>query len=74
MFQYEVVQDGLTVEELLRTKWRLGKKLVHELRMAKAVTFEDGTPVLWNDPLKQGTIIKFTFDVPSSSYVTNKPL
>lgn len=73
MFLYEVVQDGLTVEELLRTKWRLGKKLVHELRMAKAVTYEDGTPVLWNDKLTGGTKLKFVFDVPSSNYVpTNK--
>ncbi|HWL26217.1 MAG TPA: RluA family pseudouridine synthase [Ureibacillus sp.] len=69
MFLYEVVQDGLTVEELLRTKWRLGKKLVHELRMAKAVTYEDNTPVLWNDKLSRGTIIKFTFEIPDSSYV-----
>lgn len=27
MFQYEVQQEGLSVEELLRTKWRLGKRL-----------------------------------------------
>lgn len=69
MFQYEVVQEGLTVEELLRTKWRLGKKLVHELRMAKAVTFDDGTPVVWNDPLKIGAKLVFTFEVPTSNYV-----
>ncbi|MCM3389451.1 RluA family pseudouridine synthase [Ureibacillus chungkukjangi] len=68
MFQYEIVQDGLTVEELLREKWRLGKKIVHELRMAKAVTFSDGTPVLWKDPLKTGTILEFKFEVPSSNY------
>ena len=43
MFNYIVAQEGLTVEDLLRDKWRLGKKLVHELRMAKAVTV-DGEP------------------------------
>ncbi|MEO4054605.1 RluA family pseudouridine synthase [Solibacillus sp. CAU 1738] len=69
MFHYTIVQDGQTVEELLRDKWRLGKKIVHELRMAKAITLEDGTPVLWKDPLKAGTIIKFEYDIPASSYV-----
>ena len=67
MFTYKVVQEGLTVEDLLRTKWRLGKKIVHELRMAKAVT-TDGEPVLWKDPLAKGTVLTFTFDTPPSSY------
>lgn len=67
MFTYEVVQQGLTVEDLLRTKWRLGKKIVHELRMAKAVTVS-GEPVLWKDPLDKGTVLTFAFDTPASSY------
>ena len=67
MFTYKVVQEGLTVEDLLRTKWRLGKKIVHELRMAKAVT-TGGEPVLWKDPLAKGTVLTFTFDTPPSSY------
>lgn len=67
MFQYEIVQEGLTVEDLLRTKWRLGKKIVHELRMAKAVTV-NGEPVLWKEPLAKGTILHFAFEVPASSY------
>ncbi|MFP3918819.1 RluA family pseudouridine synthase [Lysinibacillus telephonicus] len=69
MFQYEITQDGLTIEELLRSKWRLGKKIVHELRMAKAVTFKDGAPVQWKDNLEAGTILQFTFDIPKSNYV-----
>lgn len=68
MFQYEVQQEGLSVEELLRTKWRLGKKIVHELRMAKAVTYEDSTPVIWKEPLHVGTILFFHFEVPASNY------
>nr|WP_106781011.1 RluA family pseudouridine synthase [Lysinibacillus timonensis] len=68
MFQYEVVKNGLTVEELLRTNWRLGKKLVHELRMAKAVTSK-GEIIQWNEPLDSGTILDFTFDIPTSNYV-----
>lgn len=68
MFQYKVEQEGLTVEELLRTKWRLGKKIVHELRMAKAVTYEDSTPVIWKEPLRVGTILFFHYEAPASSY------
>ncbi|MFP7202500.1 RluA family pseudouridine synthase [Lysinibacillus halotolerans] len=68
MFQYEVQQEGLSLEELLRTKWRLGKKIVHELRMAKAVTYEDSTPVIWKEPLRVGTILFFHYEVPASSY------
>lgn len=71
MFQYEIAQDGLTVEELLRTKWRLGKKIVHELRMAKAVTLK-GSPIQWNEKLEAGTVIQFTFDSPESSYIPNE--
>lgn len=67
MFTYTINQNGLTVEELLRTKWRLGKKIVHELRMAKAVTL-NGEPVLWKEPLDKGTKIQFSFEVPASNY------
>lgn len=70
MFQYEITQDGLTVEELLRTKWRLGKKIVHELRMAKAISL-NGTPVQWNEKLEAGTVLQFAFEIPKSSYVPN---
>ncbi|MEB2301375.1 RluA family pseudouridine synthase [Lysinibacillus xylanilyticus] len=68
MFQYEINTNDLTVEDLLRNHWRLGKKLVHELRMAKAITTIDGEPILWKDPLQVGTIIKFTFPIPTSNY------
>ncbi|WP_339259980.1 RluA family pseudouridine synthase [Lysinibacillus sp. FSL K6-3209] len=68
MFQYEIKDSNITVEELLRNHWRLGKKLVHELRMAKAVTTIDGEPLLWKEPLPAGTMLKFTFPIPASSY------
>lgn len=68
MFHYEINTDNLTVEDLLRNQWRLGKKLVHELRMAKAITTMDGEPIQWNDPLQVGTVIKFTFPIPTSNY------
>lgn len=67
MFTYTINQNGLTVEDLLRTNWRLGKKIVHELRMAKAVTV-NGEPILWKEPLDKGTKIQFEFEVPASSY------
>lgn len=67
-FQYEIPQDGLTVESLLREKWRLGKKLVHELRMAKAVKNAGGESVKWNEPLAKGTILHFSLDVSKSDY------
>jgi len=68
MFYYEINTDNLTVEDLLRNHWRLGKKLVHELRMAKAITTVDGEPIQWKDPLQIGTSIKFTFPIPTSNY------
>lgn len=68
MFQYEINQDGVTVEQLLRTQWRLGKKLVHDLRMAKAVTYTSGEAVLWNDPLPKDRKLQFRFPIPHSSY------
>ena len=68
MFHYEINEDNLTIEELLRNHWRLGKKLVHELRMSKAITTMDGEPVQWKAPLQAGAIIKFTFPIPTSNY------
>lgn len=68
MFQYEINEQDMTVEKLLRTEWRLGKKLVHELRMAKAVTYTSGEPVLWSEPLPKGRLLQFTFPIPASSY------
>lgn len=68
MFTYKINENGLTVEELLRTKWRLGKKIVHELRMAKAVTIND-EPIQWKDPLNKGTKIQFRFETPASNYL-----
>lgn len=68
MFTYIIHENGQTVEDLLRDKWRLGKKLVHELRMSKAVTI-DGEPIMWKEPFDKGTKIEFAFDIPSSNYI-----
>lgn len=71
MFQYTIANNGTTVDELLRQEWRLGKKTVHELRMAKAVT-QQGEPLQWNEPLQAGTVIQFDFTMPASSYKPTK--
>ena len=68
MFTYIIHENGQTVEDLLRDKWRLGQKLVHELRMAKAVTI-DGEPIMWKEPFDKGTKIEFAFDIPASNYI-----
>jgi len=68
MFHYEINEDNLTIEGLLRNHWRLGKKLVHELRMSKAITTVNNEPVQWKAPLQSGTILKFSFPIPSSNY------
>ncbi|QBK26852.1 RluA family pseudouridine synthase [Ureibacillus thermophilus] len=71
-FSYKIPQDGLTVEALLREKWRLGKKLVHELRMAKAVKNADGDSVKWNEPLSKGAHLCFSLEMPKSDYAPAK--
>ena len=61
-WNYEVQDEGMTVEELLRTEWGLGKKVVHEMRMAKSVKNEKFQEVIWKEPLAKGTVL--TFDLP----------
>lgn len=67
MFQYTMIATE-TVEELLKNRWHLGKKLVHELRMQKAITLQDGTPVKWKEPIEKETILHFHINSPSSQY------
>lgn len=68
MFLYEIVEDNVSIEELLRNHWRLGKKLVHELRMAKTVTLANDELIQWQAPLPKGTMLKFTFPMTASNY------
>ena len=35
-FNYQVIEDGVTIEELLREDWKTGRKTVHLMRMAKS--------------------------------------
>ena len=46
-FHYKVVEEGTTIEYLLREQWQAGKKTVHHMRMEKSVTGSDGEPIEW---------------------------
>ena len=71
MFKYTFAKK-MTIDSLLRDEWRLGKKIVHELRMAKAIT-QDGTPIMWKNEYAPGDTIEISYPTPASSYVpTNK--
>lgn len=70
-WNYRIQEDGMTVTELLKSEWGLGKKTVHELRMAKAIRLEDGTEPRWQEPLKEGTILTITVPEAESPYIKN---
>lgn len=70
-FHYNVVEDGTTIEHLLREEWQAGKKTVHSMRMEKSVTGSDGEPIEWKSPLKAGTELIFTVPGARSTYIPN---
>ena len=68
VFTYTLQEDGLTLEQLLRDQWQAGKKNIHELRMANAVTDADGAPAVWRTPLTAGTTLTFQLPDAHSEY------
>lgn len=66
---YTIATEGQTIDELFRDVWRLGKKQVHELRMAKAVTDATGELLQWKANLSKGTVIQIEVAAPKSSYI-----
>ncbi|MER2010067.1 MAG: RluA family pseudouridine synthase, partial [Psychrobacillus sp.] len=66
---YTIQEDDLTIDQLLQTKWKLGKKLIHELRMQKAVTDQDGELLQWKLPQQKGNVLTFKWEGESSSYL-----
>ena len=70
-WSYEVQDDGMTVEELLRKEWGLGKKVVHEMRMAKSVKNDKFQEVIWKEPLAKGTVLHFDLPPAGSPYEPN---
>ncbi len=67
-FHYQLTEDGVTIEHLLREKWQAGKKTVHLMRMAKSVTTMDGEPVDWRTVLPLGTELVFSIPEAFSTY------
>ena len=66
MFTYTFAKKQ-TINDLLTTDWRLGKKIIHELRMAKAI-MQDGTPIMWKNDYNIGDKIEIEYPTASSSY------
>ncbi|WP_088007754.1 RluA family pseudouridine synthase [Indiicoccus explosivorum] len=71
-FTYQIPRRGLTVDNLLREEWRLGKKQVHELRMAKSVMDLKGIPLNWSVPLEAGTELLIRTPDTSSLYTPER--
>ena len=67
-FNYKIQEEGLTIEELLRTRWQAGKKTVHQMRMDKAVTDIHGQPLEWRTPQPSGMELVFHFPDLLSTY------
>lgn len=68
-FHYNIIEDGTTVEHLLREQWQAGKKTVHHMRMEKSVTDTSGEPIEWRSPLTEGTTIIIAIPDVQSSYI-----
>jgi len=71
-FKYELQQDSITIEQLLRDNFQIGKKIMHEMRMAKSIVNENGEPVVWQHHYPVGTKLTFHVNVEPSSYVAMK--
>ncbi|MFC4714036.1 RluA family pseudouridine synthase [Planococcus dechangensis] len=70
-WKYSIPEEGMTVIELLKNEWGLGKKIVHELRMARGVLLEDGSEPRWQEPLAKGTVLVITTPDAQSPYRPN---
>ncbi|HSO57694.1 MAG TPA: RluA family pseudouridine synthase, partial [Paenisporosarcina sp.] len=68
-FQYALQQDNITIEQLLRDDFHIGKKIMHEMRMAKSILNESGEPIVWQHHFPVGTKLTFNINVEPSSYV-----
>lgn len=68
-FSYTVSEDGLTIETILQQKWKLGKKLIHDLRMQKAVSDKNGELLQWKTTLSKGDILVFKWEGDASNYL-----
>lgn len=71
-FQYELQTDNITIEQLLRDDFQIGKKIMHEMRMAKSIVNENGEPMVWQHHYPKGTKLTFNVNVEPSSYVATQ--
>ncbi|QBP40393.1 RluA family pseudouridine synthase [Paenisporosarcina antarctica] len=71
-FHYTLQQDNITIEQLLRDNFQIGKKIMHEMRMAKSIVNENGEPVVWQHHYPVDTKLTFHVNVEPSSYVATK--
>lgn len=71
MHWFYELQEQLTVEELLREEWGLGKKIVHELRMAKGIIQDEAPVADWKATLPKGTILRFDWPDSDSPYTAD---
>lgn len=68
-FTYTIQEDGLTIDSLFQEKWKLGKKLIHELRMQKAVSNKNEELLQWKLPNKKGDVLVIKWEGESSNYL-----
>ncbi|MEI4770335.1 RluA family pseudouridine synthase [Psychrobacillus sp. FJAT-51614] len=73
-FSYVVMEDGLTIETILQQKWKLGKKLIHDLRMQKAVSDINGELLQWKATLQKGDILVFKWEGEASNYLLSEQI
>ncbi len=71
---FTVPEDGLTIETILQDKWKLGKKLIHDLRMQKAVSNTSGELLQWKLPNQKGDVLVFTWEGESTNYLPSDQL
>ena len=71
-FDYELKTDNITIEQLLRDEFHIGKKIMHEMRMAKSIVNENGEPMVWQHHYPIGTKLTFHVNVEPSSYVATE--
>lgn len=71
-FTYTLLEDNITIEQLLRDKLNIGKKLMHELRMAKAVINENGEAMVWQHHYPAGTKLTFKLPFEKSDYIPSE--
>lgn len=70
-FTYTIPEEGLTIDALLQQQWKLGKKLIHDLRMQKAVSDTNGELLQWKLPNHKGDVLVFKWEGEASNYLSS---